>query len=352
VEVDEFVQNEYFADMDGDGFGDLNNNTYACTQPAGYVVNTEDCDDSAVTYEDIDGDGYGSSNILACGSAYLTGDCDDNDHALNPGATEICNDIDDNCNLEVDEFVLNAYYIDADADGYGDAQNVVFACTAPQGFVDNASDCDDTAVTFEDADGDGYGTSTTAECGALLSGDCDDNAVTVNPGAAEICNGADEDCDGSADNGLTFVAYYTDADGDDYGTTVATNACSDPGAGFSINSGDCDDADANINPGATEVAGNNLDEDCDGVVGIDELAAFSVNVYPNPSSGDLNVVWSQQQDVMWQILDMSGRVIERGNAKGQSQLKLSGVNWESGVYHVVLTLHNGTQKTMPWMLQR
>ena len=49
---------------------------------------------------------------------------------------------------------------------------------------------------------------------------------------------------------------------------------------------------------------------------------------------------------------MSGRVVERGKVKSQSQLKLSGSNWESGVYHVVLTLNNGTQKTMPWMLQK
>jgi hypothetical protein len=146
--------------------------------------------------------------------------------------------------------------------------------------------------------------------------------------------------------------YYTDADGDDYGTTVTTSACSDPGAGFSTNTGDCDDTNANVNPGATEVIGNNVDEDCNGVVGIDEWSAFTVNLYPNPSSGDLNVVWSQTQDLMWQVMDMSGRVVERGNAKGQSQLKLSGSNWESGVYHVVLTLQNGTQRTMPWLLQR
>ena len=76
------------------------------------------------------------------------GDCDDTNAAVNPGATEICNGIDDNCDGEIDE-----------------------------GF---------------DADGDGYTT-----CG----GDCDDGDPAVNPGAMEICNDIDDNCDGNIDEG-------------------------------------------------------------------------------------------------------------------------------------------------------
>ena len=350
-EIDEFVQTEFYADGDGDGFGDINTTTYACTVPVGYVMNANDCDDNLVTYEDLDGDGYGNANTVSCG-VELGGDCDDTNDAINAGAVEVCNEVDDNCNIEVDEFVLNTYFADADGDSFGDVQNAFFACIEPVGYVSNSEDCDDSAVTYEDLDADGYGTINQVACGAYQTGDCNDNNVSVNPGESESCNDVDDDCDGALDNGLTFVIYYTDADGDDYGTVAATTSCTDPGAGFSVNTGDCDDADADINPGATEVAGNDVDEDCDGIVGIEEILAFAANVYPNPSTGDLNVVWSQQQDVMWQVLDMSGRVVERGNVKGQSQLKLSGIQWESGVYHVVLTLNNGNQKTLPWMLQK
>jgi len=390
----------FLFDNDQDGFGSFTNYYVGCSIQPGYLLYTggnaqEDCDENSFTYSDNDGDGFGSDILVGCYGLYNSDDCDDN--VLNyqdldddgAGSTTLVacggslnfTDCDDNDPLSLTEAAT--YYYDIDNDGFGWIYEAIITCFPPNGYVSNSDDCqpylwtyedldfdgagngnlvacgtlinddcDDTAVTYEDLDADGYGTVNQVACGTYQTGDCNDNNVAINPGESESCNDIDDDCDGALDNGLTFVIYYTDADGDDYGTVAATTSCTDPGAGFSVNTGDCNDADANINPGATEVAGNDVDEDCDGVVGIDELIAFTANVYPNPSTGDLNVVWNQQQDVMWQVLDMSGRVVESGNVKSQSQLKLSVSNWESGVYHIVLILNNGTQKTMPWMLQK
>ncbi|MCB9668783.1 MAG: putative metal-binding motif-containing protein [Alphaproteobacteria bacterium] len=115
-------------------------------------------------------------------------DCDDLSAAVNPGATEVCNGIDDDCVGGADDgLTFVSYYLDSDNDTYGDAANPVSTCDgAPTGYVADSTDCDD-AVT------------------------------AVNPGATETCNGIDDDCLNGADDGLTFVSYYLDSDNDTYG---------------------------------------------------------------------------------------------------------------------------------------
>jgi predicted outer membrane repeat protein len=106
-----------------------------------------------------------------------------------------------------------------------------------------------------DADGDGFD----------ASEDCDDTNNAINPDAAEICDGVDNDCDGRLDDGLT-EGYFTDADGDGfgaYGDVLYT--CTDPGSGYSQTAGDCDDTDAEVYPGAEELC-DGIDNDCGGVV--------------------------------------------------------------------------------------
>ena len=94
--------------------------------------------------------------------------------------------------------------------------------------------------------------------------DCDDNDATVYPGAIEICDNKDNNCDGNIDEGLALATYFLDADGDGYGdTTVFVSSCAQP-AGYVIASTDCNDADAGINPGAVDIPDNGIDEDCDG----------------------------------------------------------------------------------------
>jgi len=95
-----------------------------------WVVKLFSCSDSVIFYMDSDSDGYGNMNLsevaLACspsaGYVSLNNDCDDNNTAINPGTTELCNGIDDNCNGNIDEGVQQIFYADADSDSYGNAQ--------------------------------------------------------------------------------------------------------------------------------------------------------------------------------------------------------------------------------------
>ena len=106
-----------------------------------------------------------------------------------------------------------------------------------------------------DADGDGY----------LEHEDCDDEDPTVYPGAEELCDGEDNDCDGGVDEGLSSAPYYMDRDGDGYGSgEPAGEDCGAPD-GYSMEDGDCDDQDASVFPGAEETPCDRVDGDCDGV---------------------------------------------------------------------------------------
>ena len=110
----------------------------------------------------------------------------------------------------------------------------------------------------------------------MLTGDCNDGDNSIYPDATEVCNFIDDDCDGTADDGITYLIYYTDADLDAYGAGLGANYCSDPGAGFSLNNLDCEDGDASINPGEIDLC-NGIDNDCDGL--IDNDAIFTTYYY-------------------------------------------------------------------------
>ncbi len=257
----------WYADGDADGFGDADTSTSACTQPSGYVSDDTDCDDgdSAINpdateacdgvdndchgstdegvtstwYSDADGDGYGdaSSPVEACsatsGTTADSTDCDDTDATVHPGAAELCDGVDNDCDGSTDEGLSSTWYVDADGDGYGDATSTVEACAQPTGTV-----ADDT--------------------------DCDDSDSSIHPGATELCDGVDNDCDGGTDEGLSST-WYVDADGDGYGdATSPVEACAQP-TGYVADASDCDDSDAAINPGATEVCSDGVDDDCDGI---------------------------------------------------------------------------------------
>ena len=170
---------------------------------------------------DADGDGYGEEE-----------DCDEGNAEVNPGAIEICNQVDDDCDGLVDEDLMRQWWIDGDGDGYGWDGTPVEACEAPSGYADN-------------------------------NGDCDDTSASTNPAAIELCNQIDDNCDGTADDGVTLY-WYADADGDGYGDpSTQLEACDQPDAMISDGT-DCDDTDGTVHPGAEEVCGDFDDDDCDG----------------------------------------------------------------------------------------
>ena len=161
-------------------------------------------------------------------------------------------DVCDNCNNLTGEGVKTTYYRDADSDSYGNASVTIQACTAPAGYVTNSDDCDDTQVVYADNDNDTYGAGPMVpNClgvwGFYVTNrdDCDDNVF-----------------------GQGLIAFYVDNDGDGYGQSggcaVPVYACTQP-AGYSEVVGDCDDANAAVNPGAFEITGNGLDDDCNGL---------------------------------------------------------------------------------------
>ncbi len=315
IDEDAVDAGAWYRDLDADTYGDATVSESACEAPAGFVADATDCDDDdaaihpdapeddcadpvdyncdgSVGYADADGDG-----VPACE------DCDDADAAVSPRAAETCNDIDDDCDGDTDEAGASGesvFFADTDGDGYGDPADTATACDAPTGYVADATDCDDSSADahpggvevcddldndcdgqvdgetasdatlwYPDGDSDGHGATSPSitACAAPAffvssNDDCNDSDAAVSPSATETCNGVDDDCDGDTDEDLTGT-YYADPDGDGYGiASVSVTGC-DPGAGFATVSGDCDEADAAIHPGASEVC-DDADNDCDG----------------------------------------------------------------------------------------
>ncbi|MFN4256885.1 MAG: MopE-related protein, partial [Saprospiraceae bacterium] len=292
--------------------GDCNDNSAAinagATEQAGDEID-QNCDGAETCFADGDNDGYRTTSTVAStdtdcddlGEAETSdpaGDCDDANNAVNPGATEIAGDnVDQNCDgqescftdADNDGYYLPALVTSTDADcndtGEGalsetagdcnDNNNAINAGATEQAGDEIDQNCDGAETCFADGDNDGYRTtstvaSTDTDCDDAgeaetsdPAGDCDDANDAINPGATEVCNTIDDDCDGSTDEGVQTV-FYQDSDGDTYGNAaVSQMACAQPG-GYVANSTDCDDAASAINPGATELAGDNTDQNCDG----------------------------------------------------------------------------------------
>lgn len=279
-QVDEELTTTFYLDLDQDGFGDPDSPVEACEISDDVADNADDCDDTLASvapdqtedcdgldndcngliddgvgdpfYEDLDQDGYGddATMMLLCelpeDLVSIGGDCDDLAPGVRPDAVEICDEIDNNCDGQVDEGVQNTYYDDADGDGFGDPDVPILGCEPTNRIVDNNLDCDDINTS-------------------------------ISPAVLEICDGLDNNCDGQVneDTAIDAVTWYLDADGDGYGSTSSTVACDPPAnANYVENDTDCDDVDPNIHPMALEIC-DDQDNDCDGLE--DDLDPSVVN---------------------------------------------------------------------------
>jgi hypothetical protein len=205
------------------------------TQLDGSIVIDENVTLTYTTFDGCSGsDGDGDEDGYI-GEQYGGDDCNDEDPAIGPHAVEVCDEVDNNCDGQIDEEVTNTFYTDSDGDGYGIEAGAVQACTQPPGT-------------------------------APYAGDCDDDDAELNPGQAEVCDGIDNDCDDVADEG-TKIAVFEDLDGDGYGDdSTISSACPDavPG-GWTTVGFDCDDEDPAINPDGIEIC-DGVDNDCNSVV--------------------------------------------------------------------------------------
>ncbi len=322
--IDEGVRTTYYRDIDGDLRGNPSVSVQACSQPAGYVTNSNDCDDSdpdnytgntevcdgqdndcdgasdegvqTTYYRDLDVDGFGnpSSTTLACSqpAGYVTNsnDCNDSCFACKPTGIEVCDGLDNNCVGGVDESTAvdaSTWYRDLDGDLYGNAASSVKACNQPVGYVANSTDCADgdsarhpghvewcdnkdndcsgaTAIDVGcDDDNDNHcdaamvSVGTPATCTAGTS-DCADNDPARHPGHVEWCDNKDNDC-----NGATAIDVGCDDDGDDYcdaGMMLVGSSSACPNGG-----NDCKDTCITCYPGRAEIC-DGEDNDCNGPV--------------------------------------------------------------------------------------
>ena len=276
------------------------------------------CKCDTIWYIDSDLDGFGNSlqSVQSCEPPYgyvaQAGDCLDSDAEVHPDAAERCDNLDNNCDGNIDEEVAEMWYRDRDGDGWGSIDESEENCNPGAGWVAESGDCDDFALAvnpdaveicdeidqncdgtvdegvtttfYVDADNDGYGddAQTIEACSepgdaSDVGGDCDDANELVSPGATEYCDDLDNNCDGNIDEGVTLV-FYEDADGDGYGveTGATTEACAPP-QGYAQDIGDCDDSDTSLSPGVTEDCFDQIDNNCNSLLDCEDSDCATTN---------------------------------------------------------------------------
>jgi hypothetical protein len=368
--TDEGLDQTWYEDADKDSFGNPKIFVVNCKKPDGHVSNKNDCDDTKsevkpsanevcnsvdddcngktdegldqTWFEDSDKDTYGNKDksVTNCkkpdGFVLDKTDCDDEKSSIKPGANEVCNSVDDDCNGKTDDGIQAVWYLDFDKDTYGDKNSKVNSCNKKDGYVSNKLDCNDknpninpgktevcdnnlddncngikddalgATLWYPDADKDGYGSPVAQiySCKQPLGftdnyKDCNDKDFTINPFAKEACNDKiDNDCNGITDTDALEVSWYKDGDKDSYGNlSEAVTACSPPPS-YVDNSLDCNDKAIGINPGATETCNNGIDDNCD--TSVNQCKFEGLNLISNASHkilGDSKDLYPNQ--VVW-----------------------------------------------------
>ena len=258
-------------DGDADGDGDPNITDCAPSNPNVFNGNNEICGDGidnnciegidepnslgCVTYfRDDDGDDFGQGLDFVClcapeapYTAEVGGDCDDISELVNPGATEICDDVDNNCVDGIDEDC------DDDGDGYCDA-NLAINVPLPSTCLNGG-------------------------------GDCVDTDETIHPDAIEACDDVDNNC-------VDGIDEECDVDGDGYCSTTSVVSVPAPSS-CPMGGGDCDDEESTTFPGAVDLPDAQfIDSNCDNLDGDEALSVFV-----NGVAGSNNNSGTRQQPV-------------------------------------------------------
>lgn len=203
---------------------------------------TADCTNYFI---DTDGDGFGVGIIPECACkpptakhVTLGGDCNDLNPDVKPGVAEMCDNIDNDCDGSIDEPGSGGctdFYADSDGDEFGDPNNVACLCKIQGGYVTGKTDCND-------------------------------SDATINPTGFEVCDGKDNDCDGTVDeeNSDGCIPYFLDQDADGFGVDDKFQClCAASPPYSALVAGDCNDNVASIAPFKPELC-DNIDNDCDG----------------------------------------------------------------------------------------
>ncbi|NOK13758.1 MopE-related protein [Corallococcus exercitus] len=316
------ISNTFYFDGDMDGFGDE------------YIFE-QSCDPSAGFVEDLD--------------------CDDYTPTTHPGAAEVCNGLDDNCDGVVDEGPSTGGET-CETGLQGVCAAGVMACT-PDGVVcqprttASAEQCDnldnDCDGQVDEGNPGGLQACATGQLGVCGEGVtyCANGAIACVPtqgASSEVCDGKDNDCDGQVDEGL-LQTWYRDQDADSYGlSSQSVQACARP-TGYVANAGDCDDANPAANPGAPEVL-DGQDNDCDGQV--DE--GLAVQTLQKLAGGHNNfsvflksdgTVWTAGINLMGELGD--GTTTDR-RIPAQVQGLTGVVAITAGGHHVLALKQDGT----------